>query len=142
MKTIPLTQRKVALVDDEDYEELYKYKWYAKQGCGRQKTQKPTYYAARSKNGKTIFMHRVIMNCLKGMEVDHINGETLDNRKANLRICTRADNTYNSRSRIATSSYKGVSFHKLTKKWQVQISYKQKKHHIGIFEHEVRAAKS
>jgi hypothetical protein len=142
MKTIPLTQEKVAIVDDEDYEKLAVHKWYAHVGNNHKNKNKRIYYAARCKKGKTILMHREIMSCPEGMEVDHINGNTLYNRKSNLRICTSADNTYNSRSRIATSSYKGVCLHKLTKKWYSQISYKHKKHYIGLFKNEVLAAKA
>ena len=139
-RSIPLTKGKLVTVEPKDYEEQTVHKWYAKRGNSRKKQTR--YYAARSTKGKTVFMHREIMRCPEGMEVDHINGDTLDNRKANLRICTRADNTYNSRSRIATSLYKGVSFHNLTKKWAAQISYKHKKRHISLFEHQVRAAKA
>ena len=136
---IALTKRRRAVVDPEDYEEQSRHKWYALRG---DKTSIPRYYACRKKNGRRVFMHREIMNCPPGMEVDHINGDTLDNRRANLRICTHADNLYNRKPRIATSSYKGVCFHKLAKKWRSQISYKYKKHHIGFFKHQVRAAKA
>jgi len=139
-RLISLTKGKRVIVDPDDYEEQTAHKWYAKKGNRRMK--QPRYYAARSLKGKTIFMHRQIMRCPEDMEVDHINGDTLDNRKDNLRICTRADNNYNSSSRIATSSYKGVCFHKSTNKWQVQISYKRRKHHIGTYSHEVLAAKA
>lgn len=142
MKTIPLTQGKVAIVDDEDYEKLAGHKWYAQMGNNEKNKNKRIYYAARCAKRKTILMHREIMSCPEGMEVDHINGDTLYNRKSNLRICTHADNTYNKKPKIATSSYKGVSVHNSTKKWYSQISYKHKKHYIGLFKHEVRAAKA
>lgn len=91
MKQIKLTQGKVALVDDADYDWLNQWNWYAK---------RPWYgghfYAARGprKNGKrtTVYMHRLITNCPRDYEVDHINADTLDNRRANLEIVTKKQN--------------------------------------------------
>ncbi len=137
---IALTKGKKAIVDHKNYEELSGHNWYANRGNRRKK--QPRYYAARSTKGKTIFMHREIMRCPEGMEVDHINGDTLDNRKANLRICTHADNAYNRRPRIATSSYKGVSREKNIKKWRSQIQCGHTHFYIGLFKHQVRAAKA
>lgn len=98
MKKIFLTGKNggVALVDDEDYEELNKYKWYGVK-TGSNGTGGP--YACRSgpRNEdprRKIYMHRVIMNCPKGMEVDHGNHKTLDNRKCNLENVTKQENKY------------------------------------------------
>lgn len=94
MREIALTQGMVALVDDEDYEELNRHKWYAKKT-----SDAGSFYAARFQriNGRptTIYMHREIMNCNNGMEVDHRDGNTLDNRKEKLRTCTKKQNLEN-----------------------------------------------
>ena len=86
MRRIELTQNKFALVDNEDYERLNGIKWYYSNG-----------YAVHSlyKNGKfsgRLWMHRLIMNTPTGMEVDHKNGNGIDNRKSNLRNCNHFQN--------------------------------------------------
>jgi hypothetical protein len=97
-KLIPLTQDKFAIVDPKDYDQLGQYKWYAKKGGN-------TYYAARGvrvyKDGKyvgvkQILMHRVITNAPAGMMVDHRDHNGLNNRRSNLRLCTREQNAQNS----------------------------------------------
>lgn len=92
MKKIPLTQGHFAIVDDADYEWLNQWKWRAKKAAYLS-------YAARSVrvNGKTetVYMHRLIMDCPKGKEVDHANRVTFDNRRDNLRICERSENQKN-----------------------------------------------
>ncbi|MFZ2146955.1 MAG: HNH endonuclease signature motif containing protein [Sedimentisphaerales bacterium] len=98
MITIPLTQNLWAIVDITDYEELSKHKWFAKKTTIKTYTY-GSYYAARSKKVdgkvKTIYMHREITNCPDDKEVDHINRNTLDNRRENLRVSTRAENMAN-----------------------------------------------
>jgi hypothetical protein len=84
-KLIPLTQGKFAIVDAEDYERLSKYKWHVDKGDS-------TYYAARGIVGKNFRMHREILNAPEGLVVDHRNHNGLDNRKKNLRLCTRSQN--------------------------------------------------
>lgn len=97
-KSIPLTRGKIALFDDEDYEELSKYKWFITK-----------VYASRHSGNKTVYMHREIMKTPENMETDHINGDVLDNRRENLRICTRQENARNIRGISSnTSGYKGV----------------------------------
>jgi len=89
MRKIKLTQGKYALVDDEDFEYLNQWNWYAGEN-------RSGFFAARGEfNGKNmnkILMHRVIMNCEKGKVVDHIDHNTLNNQKSNLRNCTTAEN--------------------------------------------------
>ena len=141
MRTIPLTQGKVALVDDADYEWLNQWKWSAvKKGrC---------FYAVRGteRNGvqKQFRMHSEIMGTPKGMEVDHINGDSLDNRRENLRICTHAENIRNQRMRktIKSSQFKGVSWDKVNKKWKAQIKQGIHTKNLGRFTLEVEAAEA
>lgn len=135
MKEITLTRGKVALVEDEDFERFNQFKWYF--GLN---------YAVRNsslKNGKRkkIFMHREILGEPSGLEVDHINGDRLDNRRGNLRACSHAQNQKNmTRPRNNTSGFKGVSFRKDTNKWQVRICIDKKQTHIGCFDSARRAA--
>jgi hypothetical protein len=137
MKTIPLTQGQSALVDDDDYEELSKHKWYAHMSHGH-------YYAIRNslrQNGKrtAVKMHRQIINVPDGMATDHINGDGLDNRKCNLRICNPQQNNTNSKKRTnSTSVYKGVFKVKGCNRWAA----KARREYLGLFKSEKEAAKA
>jgi len=143
MKEIKLTQGKVALVDDEDFEKLNQFKWYTRK-CGN------VFYAARMSEtnlGYRIIlpMHRVVMNTPKDMKTDHIDHNGLNNQKSNLRICTNIQNVYNKRPQINSSSkYRGVSFIKSSskKKWRAAIKHNGKDYHLGCFEYEIDAAKA
>ena len=130
MKEILLTQGKVASVDDEDFESLNAFNWYAQKDHN-------TFYAARNSpriNGKrpVIWMHRMIMNTPDGMETDHIDRNGLNNQRDNLRIVTNQQNQFNKNA-------KGYCFHKLTQKFQAQIRLNGKKIHLGLFETEFEA---
>ena len=133
-KLIPLTQDKFAIVDNDDYGRLSKYKWYAI------KTPK-TYYAARNCRRKNIRMHRLITSAPKGLFVDHINHDGLDNRKTNLRLCTRRQNNRNRRPCDKTSKYKGVCWNKRAKKFMASICIDGKNKNLGYFDDQVDAAK-
>jgi len=137
MKEIHLTRGLTTKVDDEDYERLSIHKWYALEGVKR-------FYAARNVpcdgGQKRIFMHREIMNTPKGVQVDHKNGNDLDNRKDNLRNCSRVENNRNKKKYCGGSNFKGVSWDKRHKKWIVQIKYEDKNRHIGFFDNEIVAA--
>ena len=101
MKTIELTQGKVAIVDDEDYEHLNQLKWHYTNGYA-----KSTMPRVEGKQKQT-FMHRIINNTQYDMETDHINRNTLDNRRENLRSATRFGNMRNRKSHTKTG-FKGV----------------------------------
>ena len=131
MKKVQLTQNKFTIVDDGDYEYLNKYNWYVAKS-------KYSYYAAfdrrNKKINKTIYLHRIIMNCPDGKFIDHINGNGLDNRKENLRICNKSQNSGNSKLRTDnTSGIKGVSWDKRNKKWVVRIKMDGKHKFLGYF---------
>jgi len=133
-RLIPLTQGLFALVDAEDYERLSKHKWHVTGG-------RAGYYAARKVNGRTMTMHREILNVPAGMVCDHKNHNTLDNRKCNLRICTPAQNAQNKRPREGgTSRYKGVSWHKDKSKWRAVICHRGRTIHIGYYDYQADAA--
>lgn len=82
-----------------------------------------------------IHLHRLIMNCPEGMVVDHVNHDTFDNRKQNLRVCTQSQNMKNLQMYSSnTSGHRGVNFHKLTQKWQASIQANMKQIHLGLHE--------
>ena len=88
-------------------------------------------------------MHRLIMQAIDGQYVDHINGDGLDNRRENLRICTHAQNMQNQMPvRLGTSKYKGVSWDKVAKKWAAHINLDGKPKKLGRFVAEEDAAKA
>jgi hypothetical protein len=136
MKEIRLTQGVVAVVDNNDYEWLSQWKWHARKApCG--------WYAKRTgtlEDGKpaTIQMHVAIMQPPAGLDVDHIDGNGLNNTRANLRLATRAENTHNrNRAGNNTSGYKGVHLQKGNGKrkdvWRARITVNGRRHWIGDF---------
>jgi hypothetical protein len=138
MKKIPLTQGQFALVDDADYHWLNRGRWYALYHPSTK-----SFYAQRKFQGKIILMHRMILGLTPAdkKDGDHKNGVSLDNRRCNIRKCTRSQNLQNAhRVRAGTSKYKGVSFYKKTKKWQVHIMLDGKRKHLGYFHNESYAA--
>ena len=143
MKEIQLTQGKVALVDDDMYEYLNQWKWYASGSHGK-------FYARRNlrinkKYLGCILMHRLIVkNTDSKMHTDHFNGDTLDNRKENLRICTASENLRNRKKHYNNKSgYKGVGKYDNNKlKFRSYITYEKKRVHIGYYNTEKEAARA
>ena len=132
MKYIELTQGKKAIVDDEDFEELSKSKWYTHRK-----------YAACHQKNPMVVMHRIILGAKKGQQVDHINGDGLDNRRENLRFCTQAENQWNRRKqKNNTSGFKGVVLNQITGKWVAQITVKGKAMNLGYFVEKKDAAET
>jgi len=139
MKEINLTQGKVALVDDENYDFLNQFKWYARRTDG-------IYYAGRQASSidgkrKIIHMHRVIMETPWGFEVDHINHDGLNNQKYNMRNCIRLQNARNRQS-YGSSQYLGVSWYNRYNCWVANITIGGKRIHLGYFKEEEDAAKA
>ena len=89
-------------------------------------------------------MHREIMNFPVGLLVDHRNGDTLDNRRENLRVATRSENNCNRRktSSKTSSQFIGVCFHKRNKRWFAYIRHNKKRIHLGYFDTEIEAARA
>ncbi len=142
MKEIPLTKGYKAIVDDEYYDYLNKWKWFAVQG-------RNTVYAAREERTKNhkkklILMHRVVVRKIRhGLFIDHINHNGVDNRKENLRVVTNRQNCQNRLShRSSSSKYKGVSWHKSRQKYQANIQIDGKLKYLGRFNNEIEAAKA
>ncbi|WP_218939868.1 AP2 domain-containing protein [Bacillus thuringiensis] len=128
---------KFTLVDIEDFEELSKYKWSVSK-CG---------YVIRGRliNGssKCFRMHREIMNPSDDLVVDHINGDKLDNRRVNLRVCTVGENGRNrSKWSSSKSGFKGVSLSRRKGKWYTNINAHNKSRYIGTFDDVEEAARA
>lgn len=131
MKNINVGQDLVAIVDDEDFERISQFDWIARKIEGK-------VYAV-----KMLYLHRVIMNAPAGMVVDHINGDSLDNRRSNLRLCTPAENARNrSKKKNSTSGFKGVSWNNMANKWQAQIMANGKLKALGVFVEKEDAARA
>ncbi len=144
MKSIALTQNKSTEVDSADYKTLNQYKWHVMQINGK-------WYAARAawnkktKKKRIILMHRVISNNNTKLPTDHINGDTLDNRSSNLRICTNRVNAGNRKGKTTgkyTSKHVGVSLHKPNGKWRAAIKVEGRAYHLGYFVCELEAAQA
>jgi hypothetical protein len=134
VKQIQLTKGKFALVDDEDFEFLSKWRWY---------------YGAVGKNGKgyairksvysdgirhTYFMHRLILLSRWDEYSDHINRNELDNRRCNLRVATLSQNQHNqSLHKNNTSGYKGLVWIERIKRWQVYLSFNRERIYLGAY---------
>lgn len=136
VKTINLTKGKSCIIDDEDYELVSSMKWYAKFN-GR-------FYAVNESKNSRVFMHRLIAGVKHAeLDVDHINRNTLDNRRANLRIVTRQQNLFNvPKRKNCVSVYKGVCRDKSGKRWRARISVSGETYHLGVFELETDAARA
>lgn len=139
MKEIKLTQDKVALVDDEDYDELMKYKWCAVKGRdGR------TYYAThRCKDSNLDLIHRFILRPNIGELIDHEDHNGLNNQRYNIHACDHKHNSQNqvpARKRNNTSSvYKGVAYDRNRDNWSANLMYKGIRYRLGRFNSEINA---
>lgn len=138
MKRIKLTKGKCAIVDDDDFEFVNQWKWYAHE------SQKTCYYVARrDTSNRFIYLHRFLINVEQGNTVDHINGNRLDNRRSNLRICSSKENQRNrGPQKNNTSGYKGVTWNKDKGLWQAQIMVDRHHITIGCFVSKIIAAKT
>lgn len=132
-KEITLTQGKISIVDDMDFEYLSDYRWYAGLHHGYWYAQT----CSRGDSGKyiTVRMHRKILGVGIGVLVDHIDGDGLNNVRSNLRPATRAENSRNSRKQSnSTNDYKGITFDARAKKWQALIRADGKSVSLGYFD--------
>lgn len=133
---IRLNKGKHAIVSKKDYERVIKYKWHFNKNG----------YAVRNVkrgSGEETYMHRIIMeeHLTEGLLVDHKNGNGLDNRRENLRVCTKTQNQQNQKPRhTSVSKYKGVGYYKRDKKWRARIISNKKDIELGKFEDEKEAA--
>lgn len=145
MKTIPLSQGKFAMVDDEDYDYLNQWKWRASKSGN-------TFYAKRElikgELKTTISMHRSLLQPPRDLQIDHKNGNGLDNQRSNLRLATHSQNRANIPSfktikgKIRTSKFKGVHLHSSKRSWVANLRHNKKLIYLGAFKDELMAAKA
>ena len=138
MATIPLhrrdgTVRDVALIDDADLALTDPHRWYVVGGK----------YVGTTIAGRLAYLHRFLLAAPAGVEVDHVNRDPLDNRRANLRLATHADNGQNvTPQRDATSRYRGVHWHRQRGYWVASAKANGRRVHLGIFDDEAEAAQA
>ena len=126
MRKIALSQRKYALVDDRDFATVSKRHWHWTKRGDR------SGYAVNKQGGRNLYLHRFLMRPGKSQVVDHRNGDGLDNRRSNLRVCSQSENvTSNRRQRIGWKIRNG--------RWTAQISKNGKRQHLGYFDTQAEA---
>ena len=129
-RTITLNSGRCVLVDEADYWHIAHLTWCESNG-----------YAATVIGGTNITMHRMLMLPDPGLEIDHVNGVKLDNRRGNLRACTREQNASNTRMcRRNATGYKGVYLHRQSGLWQARLMRNRKQASLGLFRDPVDAA--
>ena len=136
MKTIQLTKGFIAFVDDVGFNHISLRKW-------RYHTNGRTSYAISGQWPNQVFMHHLVLPRKDGFEIDHINGNGLDNRRENLRYVTCSENRYNrGPTKVNSSGYKGVFPH--THGWfaRIKVKDKEKPIYLGFFKDKVEAAKA
>lgn len=147
MREVPLTRGMVALVDDEDFELVSGFHWHSTRGNGLSRN---VWYAgacvskarARQIGRRHVSMHRLIMGFPKH-QVDHIDGDGLNNQRSNLRPANNSTNQMNKgKSRRNSSCFKGVSWRSSSRKWQASICKNKKQKYLGEFRTALSAALS
>jgi hypothetical protein len=132
VKQISIAGGVCAYVDAADFDWINRRNWCLYNG-----------YAARREKGKTIYLHRAIMQPPQGMVVDHVNHNRLDDTRANLKVCTQRENLRNSEKRRGTASrFRGLYFEKRTGKWCARIKFEGGYIYIGSFADEIEAARA
>ena len=133
---LPLTKGKTTIIDAADFEKVGHFKWIC--------TWNGYAYRTERVNGKRrgVFLHRLLVNAPEGLEVDHINGDRLDNRVANLRLCTHAENARNRWGRKGRESrYVGICLYRQGA-WRARIYINGKTMHLGVYPTEEEAARA
>jgi hypothetical protein len=136
MKIMAAYHSEEVILDDEDFEKVSKFNWFI--------DVRGYVVSSWRLNGKggTYYLHRMVTSAPTGLEVDHINHNKLDNRKENLRVCTRSQNARNTHKHVGnTSGYKGVSIDNSRNRWQVHIKVGKKRINLGGFDDVIVAAK-
>lgn len=133
-----LTQGTRCIVDTDEWKNLKDFSWYA---GGHKHRRYVTSQKTVAGKRTVYYMHRMITGCPDGLMVDHINHDTLDNRKQNLRVCTNQENQFNKKAKVtAKTNYKGVYFFRRTSRWYAQICLNGKNKHLGYYKTELEAA--
>lgn len=140
---VPLTQGLVALIDTTDAHEVDKHSWCLQQYKDKSRHGGTNIYAKTALGGTQITLHRFLLLPPKELAVDHINGNSLDCRRENMRIASKQQNAANRpKDRVikASSLFKGVHFSRQHKRWCARIYINGKGYHLGIFSTEIEAA--
>lgn len=133
---VPLTKGKSAVIDSVDAERVKQFNWYAVKDHGRSWRARST---IPGDSRHSIFLHQFILEAELGSEIDHKNGNPLDNRRANLRFVSQTQNRWNQgKRRDNASGFIGVSFHR--GKWRAFIHMNGNHHHLGYFDSPEAAA--
>lgn len=138
MMQLSLTKGKTTIIDDADFDVLSKYKWFASET-----NKKGVFYAKAVINKKPVYLHRFLLSVTqKSSHVDHIDNDTLNNQRSNLRACTRLQNMYNKKKRVSKAVYTGVSkkIYKGRVYFFASISVNNKPKYLGSFPDERSAA--
>lgn len=123
---------RTVIVDDDDIDKLSKFKWNLL--IGQDGFEYAQCHSGSGKTRRTLRMHRFIMDADPSHFVDHINGQTLDNRKSNLRLCTKAQNMWNRKiNKTNSTGYKGVKKDNRTNKFVASIREGSNRIHLGTF---------
>ena len=136
MKEVFAKNGERAIISDEDYPEIARHTWWT----SAKRSSNGGFYFFTQVKGKTIYMHRMVMQATRGVEVDHINGDASDNRRDNLRLATRAQNCVNRTDYKPASGYRGVYRQPSGKSWAVKISVGGKFIRGGNFTDKTEAA--
>lgn len=135
-KSFQLPNGSTVLVDDIDFPLALQYKWQFCKGYAKRDVWIP-----ETQTKHSVYLHRELLGVATGVQVDHRNGNGLDNRRKNLRPCTQQQNQFNSHKKAATSStYKGVTYSPKRSKWIGQLMVDRKTHNLGYFLTEMAAA--
>lgn len=131
---LPLNRGLHAVVDDDDAERVSAYRWHANE------VRPGAFYAATMIRGRRVYLHRFLLSAPRGFPVDHANGDTLDNRRANLRVATFQQNAANSRrpERLVTR-FRGV--YAEGARWRAQIGVNGRDQYLGTFDTPEEAAR-
>jgi hypothetical protein len=129
---VPLTQGREAIIDAEDAEDVGRYGWFCSVHKGKPYARRNTRREDGTKYG--VYLHRDLISDAGDLDIDHINGDGLDNRRSNLRLATRSQNMMNAKT-VATNSsgYRGVSWQKSKRKWRATICVSGRKTYLGDF---------
>jgi len=140
-RRIYLGEGKWAIVDEKDYEQYGNFEWFGKNSRGHTYAVR---FVSSGKGTRTISLHREIMEAPAGLLVDHKNGNSQDDRRANLRLATRFQNGCNSRidKTNASSRFRGVRYRKKARRWVANIRQKGRKKWLGSFDSEIAAARA
>lgn len=143
MREIPLTRGMVALVDDEDYEEVSRYRWTYHRPRHSRAGYAQTSIESAAGGWRTVRMHQMVFGPISPHStIDHVDGDGLNNRRGNLRAASRCEQSWNRRTRIESSTgLKGV-FPTTTTRWIARIGWQGKRLNLGTFDSPEKAARA